>query len=154
MGIIGRNQTKLASFSLLAAFWIASMAVQALVRSMNEVHRVIRKETFLLSLGKDLILTAGLMITLTVSLLIPIGEEIGRVFLVAHIYLPTAFYRWWALVGSCEMGYRLYLFIFLFFLLLYKTVPSSKISFSACIAWCHFFNSWMANGNHWLFLLC
>ncbi|GIN56300.1 YihY/virulence factor BrkB family protein [Lederbergia ruris] len=124
MGIVGRNQTKLASFSLLAAFWIASMAVQALVRSMNEAYRVIREESFFLALGKDLILTAGLMITLTVSLLIPIGEEISRVFLVAH--LPSAFYHWWAVVkwgiGS--------IYLLFFFLLLYKTVPSSKIRFS------------------------
>lgn len=125
MGIIGRNQTKLASFSLLAAFWIASMAVQALVRSMNEAYRVVREESFFLALGKDLILTAGLMVTLTVSLLIPIGEEIGRVFLVAHIYLSTSFYHWWTLVkwgtGS--------IYLFFFFLLLYKAVPSSKIRF-------------------------
>ncbi|MCJ7841521.1 YihY/virulence factor BrkB family protein [Lederbergia sp. NSJ-179] len=125
MGIIGRRQTKLASFSLLAAFWIASMAVQALVRSMNDAYRVVRQETFFLALGKDLILTAGLMITLTFSLLIPIGEEISRVFLIAHVHFPPSFYHWWAVIkwgtGS--------IYLFFFFLLLYKIVPSSKVTF-------------------------
>ncbi|WP_062108233.1 YihY/virulence factor BrkB family protein [Bacillus niameyensis] len=125
MSMIGKKQTRLASLSLLAGFWIASMAVQAFVRSMNDVYKVVRKEGFFLALGKDLLMTAGLMTTLTISLLVPIGEEIARVFLVSHFELPNPFYRAWVIfkwgTGS--------LYLFFFFLLLYKIIPSKKVSF-------------------------
>ncbi|MBS4218748.1 YihY/virulence factor BrkB family protein [Bacillus sp. FJAT-49711] len=124
LGIFGQQQTKIASFSLLAAFWIASMAVQSLVRAMNDAYKIVRKEGFFLAFGKDLILTLSLMVTLTISLLVPIGEEIGRLFLATHIELPPSFHKWWFLakwiIGS--------IYLFFFFLFLYKVVPSKKIS--------------------------
>ncbi|WP_430413700.1 YihY/virulence factor BrkB family protein [Lederbergia citrea] len=121
--IIGQQRTGLASLSLLAAFWIASMAVQSLVRAMNDAYRIVRKEGFLLAFGKDLILTVILMVTLTISLLVPIGEEIGRIFIASKIELPPSFYNWWLIIkwiiGS--------IYLFLFFLFLYKFVPSTKV---------------------------
>ncbi|MBW8348551.1 YihY/virulence factor BrkB family protein [Bacillus sp. IITD106] len=129
LSIFGKQQTKIASFSLLAAFWIASMAVQSLVRAMNDAYQIVRKEGFFLAFGKDLILTLSLMITLTLSLLVPIAEEIGRVFLATHVELPLSFYRWWLLskwiIGS--------FYLFFFFLFLYKVVPSTKVSFKNII---------------------
>lgn len=122
-GILGEQQTQLASLSLLASFWIASMAVQSLVRAMNDAYQIKRKEGFFLALGKDLILTASLMITLTVSLLVPVGEEIGRVYISSHIKYSATIQEWWLLLkwvfGS--------VYLFFFFLLVYKFVPSTKI---------------------------
>ncbi|MCR2821227.1 YihY/virulence factor BrkB family protein [Lederbergia panacisoli] len=124
LSIFGQQQTKIASFSLLAAFWIASMAVQSLVRAMNDAYKIVREEGFFLAFGKDLILTLSLMVTLTISLLVPIGEEIGRFFLATHIELPPSFHKWWFLskwvIGS--------IYLFFFFLFLYKVVPSKKVS--------------------------
>src|SRR5690606_33030615 len=102
---------------------IASMAVQSLVRAMNDAYKIIRTEGFLLALGKDLILTLGLIITLTISLLVPIGEELGKVYLAKHIELPISFHRWWLtikwVIGS--------IYLFIFFIILYKVVPSTKV---------------------------
>ncbi|MBS4200838.1 YihY/virulence factor BrkB family protein [Bacillus sp. FJAT-49732] len=124
MSILGQQQTKIASFSLLAAFWIASMAVQSLVRAMNDAFNIVRREGFFLALGKDLILTLSLMVTLTFSLLVPIAEEIGRLLLATHVQLPSSFHKWWLLskwvIGS--------IYLFFFFLFLYKVVPSTKVS--------------------------
>ena len=122
-GIIGQQRTKLASLSLLAAFWIASMAVQSLVRAMNDAYSIVRKEGFFLALMKDLILTVSIMITLTFSLLVPIVEEVGRVFILTHIELSPTFHFWW-LIAKWVFGS---IYLFLFFLLFYKFVPSTKI---------------------------
>lgn len=121
--IIGQHRTKLASLSLLAAFWIASMAVQSLVRAMNDAYQIVRKEGFFLALVKDMLLTVILMVTLTISLLVPIGEEIGRVFIVSQIEVSPVFQQWWFIVkwviGS--------LYLLFFFLFIYKFVPSTKV---------------------------
>ncbi|WP_164525408.1 YihY/virulence factor BrkB family protein [Siminovitchia acidinfaciens] len=127
--ILDRQRTKLASFSLIASFWISSMAVQSLVRAMNDAYGIIRKEGFFLALGKDLFLTAILMVTLTVSLLVPIGEEIGRVFLSSRLEMPALFYELWFVI---KWGIGT-IYLFLFFLLFYKFVPSGKIPFSSVL---------------------
>src|SRR5690606_39479723 len=89
-GILGEQQTQLASLSLLASFWIASMAVQSLVRAMNDAYQIKRKEGFFLALGKDLILTASLMITLTVSLLVPVGRSEEHTSELQHVKISYA----------------------------------------------------------------
>ncbi|RWR12525.1 YihY/virulence factor BrkB family protein [Siminovitchia fortis] len=127
--IFDKQRTKLASFSLIASFWISSMAVQSLVRAMNDAYSIIRKEGFFLALAKDLFLTAILMITLTISLLVPIGEEIGRVFLSSQVDMPLLFYESWFLI-KWVIGT---IYLFLFFLLFYKFVPSGKIPFSSVV---------------------
>lgn len=121
--ILDQQQTKLASFSFIATFWIASMAVQSLVRAMNDAYYIVRKERFFIALFKDMILTAILMATLAISLLVPIGEEIGRIFLAKNVDLLPGFYQSW-IVLKWAIGS---IYLFLFFILFYKYVPSSKI---------------------------
>lgn len=127
--ILDQQQTKLASLSLIASFWISSMAVQSLVRAMNDAYGIVRKEGFFLALGKDFILTIILIITLTTSLLVPIGEEIGRKLVAEHIQMSTLFHISWFIIkwgiGS--------LYLFFVFFLLYKYVPSSKLYTSAVL---------------------
>lgn len=127
--IFDKQRTKLASFSLIASFWLSSMAVQSLVRAMNDAYGIVRKEGFFLALAKDLFLTAILMITLTISVLVPIGEEIGRVFLSSRVDMPYLFYEFWLLI-KWVIGT---IYLFFFFLLLYKLVPSGKIPFSSVL---------------------
>ncbi len=127
--VLDEEQTKLASLSFLASFWISSMAVQSLVRAMNDAYGIIRKEKFLLALGKDLILTIFLMITLTTSLLVPIAERIGRQFVTEYVQMSTLFHYSWLLtkwgIGS--------LYLFLVFFLLYKYVPSATVKAIAVV---------------------
>ncbi|WP_225221033.1 YihY/virulence factor BrkB family protein [Bacillus norwichensis] len=127
--IFDRQRTKLASFSLIASFWISSMAVQSLVRAMNDAYGIIRKEGFFLALGKDLFLTAILTSTLSISLLVPIGEEVEKVFLSTHLDMPSVFYESWFLI---KWGIGT-IYLFFFFLLVYRLVPSGKIPFSSVL---------------------
>lgn len=117
-GVLGQRQTKLISFSLIATFWIASMAVQALVRAMNDAYQIIRAEGFFTALLKDMLLTVILMITLGISLLVPIGEELARIFLLDYSPLQWWFLAKWTLSS---------IYLFVFFILLYIYVPSSKL---------------------------
>lgn len=127
--ILSKQRTDLTSFSFLAAFWVSSMAVQSLVRAMNDAYGIVRKERFLLALGKDFFLTAILMITITISFLIPIAEEIGRIFLASHVDMPISSYRSWFLI---KWGIGT-IYLFFFFLLVYKFVPSGSIPFGSVI---------------------
>ncbi|MEK3888651.1 YihY/virulence factor BrkB family protein [Bacillus sp. FSL K6-3431] len=123
INILDQKRTKLISFSLIATFWIASMAVQALVRAMNDAYRIIRKEHFFSALLKDMLLTAVLMATLAISLLVPISEEIARVFLADYQHMLPGYYHWWIIAKWAISS----IYLFMFFILLYKYVPSTKI---------------------------
>lgn len=127
--IFNEQRSKVASVSLLAAFWVSSMAVQSLVRSMNNAYGIERKENFLMALMKDLFLTAALMATLMVSLLVPIGEELGRLLLNKQEFFPAISQPLW-LVTKWGIGS---LYLFLFFLILYKLVPSAKMKLRSMI---------------------
>ncbi|MBS4206905.1 YihY/virulence factor BrkB family protein [Bacillus sp. FJAT-50079] len=129
ISILDQQRTKLASFSLLATFWIASMAVQAFVRAMNDAYNIIRKETFLKAFLKDLLLTAILMITLAISLLFPIGEKISQVLLAEQLSISNQFYQSLVIVKwTIGSAYLLLLFI-----LMYKYVPSTKLKFRSVL---------------------
>lgn len=117
------RQTPLASFSLLAAFWLASMAVQSLGRSLNDAYQYVREGSFLSRMVRDLFLTASLMIILSLSLFIPIAEEFARLFMITNVEVPRSFNQLWLII-KWGMGS---LFLFVFFLYFYKIVPSKKV---------------------------
>ncbi|WP_339160983.1 YihY/virulence factor BrkB family protein [Siminovitchia sp. FSL H7-0308] len=129
MAILSEHRTRLASISLLAAFWVSFMAVQSLVRAMNDAYGIHRQESFFLVFGKDLFLTAIIMVTLAISLLVPIGEEIGHIFLSSQLELSPVSYQTWMIIkwgiGSA--------YLFLFFLFFYKLVPSGKVPLSSVL---------------------
>lgn len=129
LSIMNNQQKKLASFSFIATFWLSSMAVQSMVRSMNDAYRMKRKESFLKGLLFDLFLTAGLIAIFSFSIFIPIVEEIARIFVITHVSVPTSFYFWWLFV-KWGMGT---FFLFLFFLFLYKFFPTEKVSYRSAL---------------------
>ncbi|TYR80595.1 YihY/virulence factor BrkB family protein [Priestia megaterium] len=127
--VINQSGKKILSFSLLATFWLASMAVQSLVRSLNDAHQIKRKQRFLHALINDLILTFGFMIIVSLSLFVPIIEEVFRHFILTKVDIPEFWYtswtfvRWW--IGTS--------FLFLFFVFFYKMVPSAKITWKKAL---------------------
>lgn len=141
-GIFDKGGLKLASISFVAAFWLASMSVQSLVRSLNDALEVTRKVPFWRGLLQDFGFTIGMMFILPFSLVVPVAEKLARRFishfaLVADIaadYSSIWFVFRWGL-GS--------LFLFLFFVLLYRILPSVSLTirqvlpgaFFATIAW-------------------
>ncbi|WP_229683246.1 YihY/virulence factor BrkB family protein [Virgibacillus oceani] len=120
--ILDNGRGELLSFSLIATFWLASMAIQSLVRSLNKAYKI-KREQFLHGIISDLLLTLGLMIILSLSLLVPILEDIVRNFVLTKVTIDELWYRLWFLtrwgIGT--------LFLLLFFITLYKVVPSIRV---------------------------
>ncbi|CAM4179622.1 YihY/virulence factor BrkB family protein [Lederbergia lenta] len=129
ISILDQQRTKLLSFSFIATFWIASMAVQSLVRAMNDAYQITRNDRFFIVLLKDMLLTAVLMATLAISLFIPIIEEIARIFVYDYRHLLPGSFHWWTIAKWAISS----IYLFLFFNLLYKYVPSTKIHFLSVI---------------------
>ena len=120
--ILSSGKGGILSISLITAFWIGSMAVQSLARTLNEAYGAPRKIPFLKGLARDLGITLLFMFIIPVSLFLPFIEQ-GLRWAAAYTGLSEQFvgtvYIWrivkWGL-GS--------IFIFLFFLVFYRIVPN------------------------------
>lgn len=126
--IFDDSRLRLASLSILPALWISSMAVQSLVRSLNDAYRLIRNKAFWRGVLQDIAVTLALMFVLPFSLLVPVIETALRE-LATHIifiddivarYAQIWFYFRW-IIGT--------LILFSVFLLVYKWLPSHRGTF-------------------------
>ncbi|ASN03922.1 YihY/virulence factor BrkB family protein [Virgibacillus necropolis] len=122
--VLNKGQGQWLSFSLIAAFWLASMAIQSLVRSLNKAYQIRRESFFLMGIVNDLLLTLGIMIILSFSLLVPIVEDIIRTFVLPRMRIQDSLFDLW-FIAKWGIGT---LFLYFFFLVLYKVVPSIRLS--------------------------
>ncbi|MFC3884915.1 YihY/virulence factor BrkB family protein [Bacillus songklensis] len=122
--ILDEGQGQWLPISFIATFWLASMAVQSLVRSLNYAYRFKRQEPFIHALLNDLFLTFGFMIILSLSLFVPIVERIAHTFVMSQMDVPGFWFKMWNMI-KWGMGTG---FLFIFFLFLYKIVPSIKLA--------------------------
>lgn len=122
--ILANSQGQWLSFSLIAAFWLASMAIQSLVRSLNKAYKIRRDQSFFLQgILIDLLITLGFMFLLSFSLVIPVAENIVRQFVLTQITVEEIWYRLWFVT---KWGFGT-LFLFFFFTILYKVIPSIQL---------------------------
>ena len=127
VGIFDNGGLKLASISFLAAFWLASMSVQSLVRSLNDALEVTRKVPFWRGLLQDFGFTVGMMIILPMSLLVPVAEKLTRRFIThfAIVNDVVTNYSWIWFLFRWGLGS---LFLLVFFILLYRVLPSVRLT--------------------------
>src|SRR5699024_8788771 len=124
--ILNRSDGNFMYVSLIAAFWLSSMAVQSFGRSLDLANGYKRKTVFWRVIMRDLGITLLLMLVIPLTLFLPPIDEAVHRFITetSFIQMGTAwtytrhFIRWG--LGS--------LFLFSFFLLFYKIVPSGKVS--------------------------
>jgi membrane protein len=121
--INSQQPSRFFSYSLIASFWIASVAVQSLVRSLNDAYHIRRRKSFLRSLVDDFVLTFGLMVILTSSLFVPIMENIVLKLVNKTVYFQFYWYPWWYVI---RWGIGT-VFLFGFFLFFYHAVPSKRV---------------------------
>lgn len=123
--ILAKGRSRWLSFGLIAAaFWLASMAVQSLVRSLNKAYDIRRKHSFFLQgIISDLLLTFGFMIVLSLSLLVPIIEDIVSTYVLPRMQIQDLWFDLWFVV---KWGIGTF-FLYLFFIVLYKVVPSISL---------------------------
>ncbi|MFK2826630.1 YihY/virulence factor BrkB family protein [Bacillus sp. B190/17] len=124
--VLQKGKGHLASISFFSTFWLSSMAIQSLVRSLNEAYRIKRRLSFLKGVVRDLGITLIFMFLVPLSLLIPIGERLLHMLVstevIGSIEIAAPFVATWTWI-KWGLGT---LFLFGFFILFYKILPSGK----------------------------
>lgn len=124
---VDRGQGKVLYVSLATAFWISSIAVQSLARSLDLANGRLRRYAFWKVLIRDLGVTLLFMLVISLSLLLPIVERLLYEFLTYNEKIEDwqGFMYFWP---NVKWGLGT-VFLFFFFLLFYKVVPTGKITF-------------------------
>ncbi|TDL35370.1 YihY/virulence factor BrkB family protein [Jeotgalibacillus sp. S-D1] len=123
ISILDSGQGQILSISALSTFWISSMAIQSLVRSLNDAHGIKRKQSFLKGLFSDFFLTVGLIFILPLTILIPIIEKFVRRWAEKVILVPVDWLQLW---GPVRWGIGS-LVLLLFFWAVYRYLPSRRL---------------------------
>ena len=125
--ILAADKGRVLSLSLIAAFWISSMAVQALARALNEANGIKSKLPYWKGLLRDLGVTLLFMTLVPVSLFLPIIES-GLHWVVSRAGTVDDWQGWIYIWPTVKWGLGS-VFLFSFFLLFYKIVPNERLTF-------------------------
>lgn len=121
------DKGRILSFSLLASFWLSSMAVQALARALNQANGVRNKLPYWKGLLRDLGVTFIFMLIVPLLLFLPFLEE-GLHWIVSNAGTIENWQGWIYIWPVVKWGLGT-LFLFLFFLLFYIIVPEKRHTF-------------------------
>lgn len=121
------DKGRILSFSLLASFWLSSMAVQALARALNQANGVRSKLPYWKGLLRDLGVTFIFMMIVPLLLFLPFLEE-GLHWIVSNAGTIENWQGWIYIWPQVKWGIGT-LFLFLFFLLFYIIVPEKRHTF-------------------------
>lgn len=123
--IIFKVQGNVLYTSLAAAFWLSSVAVQSLARSLDQAYGYVRRYPFWKVLIRDLGVTLLFMLILSLSLFLPLVER--ALHEIVTYYDAVEQWRGWLYVWPQVKWGLGTLFLILFFLLFYKVVPTGKM---------------------------
>ncbi len=121
------DKGRILSFSLLASFWLSSMAVQALARALNQANGVRSRLPYWKGLLRDLGVTFIFMLIVPLLLFLPFLEE-GLHWIVSRAGTVENWQGWIYIWPQVKWGLGT-LFLFLFFLLFYIIVPEKRHTF-------------------------
>lgn len=123
--ILNKNQGNMIYISLAGAFWLSSMAVQSLARSLDLANGDKRRYAFWRVLIRDLGITLLFMAVIPLALFLPFIEEVlHRTMINANSF---EVWQGWLYVQPAIRWGMGSLFLFVFFLLFYKVVPTGKM---------------------------
>ncbi|WP_203363345.1 YihY/virulence factor BrkB family protein [Bacillus sp. REN10] len=124
--IVAKGQGQTISISFLSTFWLSSMAIQSLVRSLNDAYNIERRLSFFTGLFRDLGVTLIFMFLVPFSFMIPLLERLLHLLLstevIGTIEGVAPYFKIWTVV-KWILGT---LFLFFFFILFYKILPNDK----------------------------
>lgn len=129
--VLSKGHGKMLYASLVAAFWITSMAVQSLARSLDLANGYVRRYAYWKVLIRDLGVTLLFMLVIPLSLLLPIIEK--ALYRVVTYYDKIEEWQGWFYIWPNVKWGLGTLFLFLFFLLFYKVVPTGKMKFKEAL---------------------
>lgn len=125
--ILAADKGRVLSLSLISAFWISSMAVQALARALNEANGIKSKLPYWKGLLRDLGVTLLFMTLVPLSLFLPFIES-GLHWVVSRSGTVDDWQGWIYIWPTVKWGLGS-VFLFSFFLLFYKIVPNERLTF-------------------------
>ncbi|AOV06286.1 YihY/virulence factor BrkB family protein [Sporosarcina ureilytica] len=129
--ILNKSQGNVVYVSLASAFWLSSMAVQSLARSLDLANGHKRQYPFWQVLIRDLGITLLFMLIIPLSLFLPIIDEaLHRIM--THADSVHAWHSWLYIRPAIRWGMGS-LFLLAFFLLFYKIVPTGKMALKAVL---------------------
>lgn len=123
--VLYRSQGHLLLVSTVAALWTSSVAVQSFARSLDLANGTSRRPAFWRVMVRDLGVTLLFMLVVPLSLFLPLVEKM--LFEVITYYDAIEDWRGWLYVWPNVKWGLGTVFLFLFFLLFYKVVPTSKM---------------------------
>jgi len=124
--ILATDKGRVLSLSLLSAFWVSSMAVQALARALNGANGIKSTLSFWKGLLRDLGVTLLFMMLVPLSLFLPFIES-GLHWIVSYSGTVDTWQGWIYIWPVVRWGLGS-VFLFLFFLLFYKILPNEKLT--------------------------
>ncbi|MFJ7933900.1 YihY/virulence factor BrkB family protein [Sporosarcina sp. NPDC096371] len=123
--VLNKSQGNVLYASLAGAFWLSSMAVQSLARSLDLANGYERRYAFWRVLLRDFRVTLFFMLVIPLSLFLPIIEK--ALYRVVTYYDTIEQWQGWLYVWPNVKWGLGTLFLFLFFLLFYKVIPTGKM---------------------------
>src|SRR6185312_2653091 len=129
--ILNRGHGRVVYVSLIVAFWISSMAVQSLARSLDLANGYVRRYAFWKVLIRDLGVTLLFMLVIPLSLFLPIIENALRK-VITYYDVIEQWQGWLYIWPNVKWGLGT-LFLFLFFVLFYKVVPTGRMKFKEAL---------------------
>ncbi|GKV56359.1 transporter [Sporosarcina sp. NCCP-2222] len=125
-GLLYKVQGNVLYTSLAVAFWLSSVAVQSLARSLDLANGYIRKYGILQAIIRDLGVTLLFMAVISLSLFLPLIER--SLHEVVSYYDTLEDWQGWLYVWPLLKWGIGTLFLFNFFLLFYKVVPTGRMT--------------------------
>ncbi|OLN23017.1 hypothetical protein BTO30_06465 [Domibacillus antri] len=125
--VLSAGKGQLLSLSLISTFWLSSMAVQSLGRSLNDASKIERNLPFWKGLLRDFGVTLIFMIMVPLSLVIPLAERILH-WIVAQSDTIEAWSGWLSIWPAVKWGIGT-LVLIVFFSAFYKIVPNERRPF-------------------------
>jgi membrane protein len=123
--ILAQDKGRVLSLSLIAAFWVSSMAIQALARTLNEANGMKSTLPYWKGLLRDLGVTLLFMTLVPLSLFLPFIES-GLHWVVSRSGTLDDWQGWIYIWPVVRWGLGS-VFLFLFFLLFYKILPNERL---------------------------
>ncbi|WP_309090312.1 YihY/virulence factor BrkB family protein [Domibacillus sp.] len=123
--VLSAEQGQVLSLSLISTFWLSSMAVQSLGRSLNDAYKIERDLPFWKGLLRDFGVTLIFMFIVPLSFVIPLLERVLH-WLVSQSGTLEQLSRLLDIWPAAQWGIGT-LFLVVFFIAFYKIIPNDQV---------------------------
>ena len=123
--VLFKSHGKLLVFSVLAALWTTSVAVQSFGRSLDLANYIEHKQPLWINLIRNIGVTILFMLIVPMSLFLPLIERFLHT-VIAYYDVLDAWEGWLYIWPGVKWGLGTF-FLFLFFLLFYQLMPTGKM---------------------------